>query len=181
MSDEWRQEVAAYGLELGKPVKSEINARCAAASVWELLAEAGNLKRCHPFCASNDVVKWPGVGACDSITYFSGMHYQRNFVAWHDGRGYDIELGVAPELTSRVLWRVASAGELSAVLSIEVWPYLKTALPQARKDRYVAHFFGEQLQHYLDCVVQGVRYTAETGKNVQPDQFGTNLLYSASA
>ena len=32
--------------------------------------------------------------------------------------------------------------------------------------------------HYLECVVNGVKYFATTGKAVSKDQFGKNPLYS---
>ena len=93
-----------------------------------------------------------------SITYYSGRSYQRNFVAWMEGVGYDIELGESPNLTARVLWRIAPQTASSCRFSIEVIPYLKADLEDAQKARYLERLFGDHLQHYLDCVVKGVDY-----------------------
>ena len=58
-------------------------------------------------------------------------------------------------------------------------PELSAALSAEKKQAYQARLFGEVLQHYLECVVQGVKFFATTGKTVRKDQFGKNSLYSA--
>ena len=102
----WQDELARKGLETGKPLSSKIVIKAAQDRIWEKLSEPGYLKKCHPFCDSTEVEKWPGVGSRDSITYYSGRTYRRNFVEWFDGIGYDIELGLPPDQTCRVLWRI---------------------------------------------------------------------------
>ena len=54
-----------------------------------------------PFCAATEVERWPGTGSRDSITYHSGIRYQRNFVSWQEGVGYDIELGESAPIRQR--------------------------------------------------------------------------------
>ena len=174
----WLDELARNGLEIGKPLSSKILINTAQDRIWEKLSEPGYLKRCHPFCASTEVEKWPGVGSRDTITYYSGRTYRRYFVAWLDGIGYDIELGLPPDQTCRVLWRIDPQSGTHCDFSIDVVPYLKTELPEAKKSAYQARLFGADLQHYLDCVVQGVEYWVRTGQDVQKNQFGSNPLYS---
>ena len=152
----WQETLGSKGLETGRPISSAIEIAAAPEVVWKGLATPGNLKRCHPFCDSTEVESWPGVGSRDSITYYSGRSYQRNFVAWMEGVGYDIELGESPNLTARVLWRIAPQTASSCRFSIEVISYLKADLEDAQKARYLERLFGDHLQHYLDCVVKGV-------------------------
>ncbi len=174
----WAGNLPAFGLEPGTPLLAKILIEAPGDRVWAKIAEPGYLKHCHPFCKSTEVEIWPGAGSRDSITYYSGRRYQRNFVAWLDGVGYDIELGDPPNQTCRVLWRISPLSQAQCEFSIEVVPYLKSDLPVEKKQQYQAHLFGLDLQHYLDCVVKGVDYWVVTGRDVVKDQFGANPLYS---
>ena len=140
---------------------------------------AGTLGACHPFCAETNVLSWPGDGSRDTITYLSGFTYTRNFVAWFEGVGYDIELGDRPNTTARVLWRIENNSNNKSMLSIEVVPFIKTELSDEKKRQYIERLFGPILQHYLDCVVRGYDYHVTTGKSVTSNQFGRNPHYSA--
>lgn len=173
--------LSALGLEPGRPVAAAIEIAAPAPKVWAGLSMPGNLKRCHPFCESTAVERWPSVGAKDSIVYYSGRAYSRRFVDWRDGEGYDIELGERPNPTARVLWRIRPLSNAACRFSIEVFPYLRADAPDAEKAKYQERLFGDDLRHYLDCVVRGVDYWITTGEDVRPDQFGRNPLYSAPA
>lgn len=119
-----------------------------------------------------------GVGSIDTITYYSGVHYQRDFVAWYEGEGYDIEIGPPPHKTAHVAWRIKALDEARSELSIEVTPYLKLGLSESRKQAYQQRFFGDVIAQYLDSVVRGVDHVVTTGQAVQKDQFGTHPIYS---
>ena len=172
--------MAAIGLEVGPPLFASIDIERPAGAVWEAISTAGYLKRCHPFCDSTEVESWPGPGSKDSITYFSGIRYQRHFVAWEEGIGYDIELGLRPNLTARVLWRVESLPDRNTRFSIEVFPLIRGDMETGKKQRYQERLFGPVLAHYLDCVMQGVKHFVITGIPVTANQFGPNPLYSAA-
>ena len=174
----WHADVAAIGLERGRSLSASIDMDAAPSALWQGITTPGHLKRCHPFCESTTVDTWPGAGSRDSITYYSGRTYRRNFVDWIDGVGYDIELGDRPNPTARVLWRIAPISDTACRLSIEVVPYLKADLSETKKAQYQDRLFGADLQHYLESVVQGGAYWITTGRNVDKDQFGSNPLYS---
>ena len=174
----WKAGLRHYGLEHGRPLKSTVEIDVSAEEVWEVIAEPGSLAHYHPFCAATDVERWPGTGSRDSIAYCSGIRYQRNFVSWQEGVGYDIELGDPPNQTARVLWRIEPTSQRTGRLSIEVFPLLKSDLSDEKKRVYQERLFGEVLQHYLECVVAGVKFFATTGNAVIKDQFGRNPLYS---
>ena len=57
-------------------------------------------------------------------------------------------------------------------MSIEVVLLLKSDLSDEKKCAYQEHLFGEVLQHYLECVVAGVKFFAATGNAVTKDRFG---------
>ena len=172
---------ANAGLEQGRPLKATAGIDVPADEVWAVIAEPGGLARYHPFCAATEVERWPGTGSRDSITYYSGIRYQRNFVSWHEGVGYDIELGRPPNQTAQVRWRIEPTSPRTCRLSIEVVPLLKSDLSDEKKRAYQERLFGDVLQHYLECVVAGVKFVATTGNAVIKDQFGTNPLYSDQA
>lgn len=178
LTTDWESGLESVGLEVGPPLKAAEPVDAPADTVWQAISEPGNLKDCHPFCKETEVECWPGLGSRDSITYYSGIHYQRNFVYWHEGTGYDIELGDPPDQTARVLWRIEPTSLETSQISIEVFPLLKRDLPADKKQKYLERLFGDVLQHYLECVVKGVRHFAETGTPVSKDQFGKNALYS---
>lgn len=178
-SADWKTGLQQWGLEPGRPLQASVEIAVPAADVWQAIAAPGSLKQFHPFCATTEVERWPGLGSRDSITYYSGIRYHRNFVDWQEGVSYDIELGDPPNQTARVLWRIAPTSPETCRLSIEVFPLLKAALSAEKKAAYQARLFGEVLQHYLECVVQGVQFFATTGQPVREDQFGKNSLYSA--
>ena len=174
----WKAGLRRYGLEPGRPLKSTVEIDVPAQALWEVIAEPGSLAHYHPFCAATEVERWPGTGSRDSITYLSGIRYRRNFVSWHEGVGYDVELGDPPNQTARVLWRIEPTSRRTCRLSIEVFPLLKADQSEEKKRAYQERLFGEVLQHYLECVVAGVKFFATTGNAVTKDQFGTNPLYS---
>ncbi len=174
----WQAALAIKGLELGTSIAISRVIEAASQDIWQVITEPGNLKQCHPFCASNDVEQWPGVGARDTITYYSGVHYQRDIVRWVENVGYDLEIGPPPHKTARVLWRIEPLSETRSSFSIEVLPYLKAALSESQKQRYEEKNFGEVIGQYLESVVRGVEHVATTQQAVQKNQFGTHPIYS---
>ena len=175
----WVSDLHKIGLEVGRSVRSSVDIDASADQVWNAISKRGNLKDCHPFCAETNVLSWPGKGSRDTITYLSGFTYTRNFVAWFEGVGYDIELGDRPNTTARVLWRIENNSDNRSMLSIEVVPFIKTELSDKKKCLFIERLFGSVLQHYLDCVVRGYGYHVTTGKSVTSNQFGRNPHYSA--
>ncbi len=179
MPDDWKLELQGRGLEAAEPVYAGIAIDAGPAEVWNRIAAPGNLKRCHPFCASTAVEKWPGVGSRYSITYYSGIRYQRDFVAWLDGVGYDVEVGSPTKKTCRVFWRIESRAPGHSEFRIEVAPYVEPGWSAGEESHYLERFFGDAFEHYLNCVVKGLKYHVTTGKDVREDQFGANPVFSA--
>lgn len=100
--EQLQTELAARGLELGKAVSVSHMIEAASDRVWQVISQPGQLTRYHPFCQATTVIQWPGVGAKDTVTYYSGVHYERDFVTWIEGVGFDIEVGPPP--TRRPEW-----------------------------------------------------------------------------
>ena len=173
--------LAARGLELGEPVEVRHRIKAAADRVWQVISQPGQLPRYHPFCQETTVLQWPGVGAKDTVTYYSGVQYERDFVTWLEGVGYDIEVGPPARKTARVEWRITGQGEQQSELSITVIPYLQADLPAPQREAYQRRLFGATIAQYLESVVRGVGHVATTGEAVQENQFGSHPHFSASA
>jgi hypothetical protein len=142
------------------------------------MASAGALAWYHPFCSSNPVATWPGVGAQDSIHYLSGVVLHRRFTAWREGQGYDLEIGSAGGAVSRVRWELVPMGTERSQLTISIWPSALLGYPPAV--RWVLHrcWLLPMLRRYLRAVLRGLEHYLTTGRVVAPNQFGRVWFFS---
>jgi hypothetical protein len=151
-----------------------------AQKVWNAISMSGNLELCHPFCASNPVQVWPGPDSRDEVHYLSGWVFERRFLRWHDGIGYDLEIGRRGGGTSSVSWRITPVYEDSCVLRITVYPHILQNWPTVvRWIPYVLRL-RPMLKKYLDSVVRGFEWYVVRGESVPRNQFGHHPWFSAS-
>ena len=148
--------------------------------VWDLITTPGNLELCHPFCASNPVQAWPGPDSRDEVHYLSGWVYERRFVRWHEGAGYDLEIGRRGGGKSSVSWRITPVDEGHCVLKITVYPHVLQDWPGAA--RWIAFVLRlrPMLKKYLDSVLKGFEWYAVRGEPVPRNQFGRHPWFSES-
>ena len=148
--------------------------------VWDVISTPRNLELCHPFCASNPVQTWPGEGSRDEVHYLSGWVYERHFLRWHDGIGYDLEVGRRGGGKSSVSWRIAPVDQDSCVLSITVYPHVLQNWPTVvRWIPYVLRV-RPMLKKYLESVVRGFEWYVVRGEPVPRNQFGHHPWFSAT-
>jgi hypothetical protein len=150
-------------------------------AVWAAVSTPGHLADCHPFCERNPVSVWPGVGARDEIHYLSGWIYERRFVEWVDGAGYDLEIGSRGGPTSFVSWRIDPRGPDSCSLSISIRPHKIERGPVGLRWLLQLTYVRRMLHRYLDSVVRGVEWYVARGEPVSHDQFGVHPWFSAAA
>ena len=180
--------LGARGIEPMEPIIASVAVAAPPADVWAAISEPGNLTNIHPFCERNEVKRWDGARSRDHVYYYSGVHYQREFLDWFDGAGYDLVLGPPEARTALVRWRItdlapneastASAGSSGCEFSIKVVALLRDDVPSAERERYAEHMIRRALPPYLDSVVRGTAYFSETGTPVSKNQFGTHPIYS---
>ncbi len=150
----------------------------AATEVWDVISAPGNLEPTHPFCARNPVESWPGVGSRDTIHYLSGWVYERACIAWHDGVGYDLEVGGEGEQPSRVTWRIAAVSPTSSTLTITIRPRSIDRVPGIAQALVQRTYVRRQLRSYLESVVCGIEWFVTTGDPVPRNQFGRHRWFS---
>ncbi len=148
--------------------------------IWLAISKPGNLNDCHPFCASNPVSAWPGVGSVDTIHYYSGWVFRRRFVRWIDKVGYDLLVGRPGGRKSYVSWRISGAQDDHGTLGITIYPHALQNIPSAV--RWIPHILvlRPALQSYLEAVVRGFEWFITTGKPVKKNQFGSHKWFSGN-
>jgi len=149
-----------------------------AENVWETISAPGNLEPCHPFCASNPVQKWPGNNARDEVHYLSGWVFERRFLRWIDGVGYDLEIGRRGGRTSLVSWRITPLESRASVLRIAVYPHALQGVPVVL--RWIPHTLRLRplLRTYLSSVTRGFEWYVMRGEPVPRNQFGSHPWFS---
>jgi hypothetical protein len=161
------------------PIEATADIGVAASDVWAVLVEPGHIVDVHPFCARNDVERWPGPDGRDHVHYFGGLHYRRDVLEWREGTGSDLALG--PPGTGKIAiasWWLQPTGDDSCTLRIEVTSFLRDDVSPATRERYERTAIRGSLPHYLDSVVRGVAHFSETGTPVVRNQFGPHPTYS---
>jgi hypothetical protein len=170
---------ALRGLTPTDPIAAAADVRASAEDVWAVISEPGNLDNVHPFCASNEVERWSGVGSRDRIRYHSGVLYEREALAWVDGVGYDLTVGPPPGPIAVARWRIDPAdGADRCRITIEVTSFVRSDVTVEVRERYERSVIRGAIPPYLDSVVRGVAWYSETGTPVQRNQFGAHDVYS---
>ena len=147
--------------------------------VWEAISAPGNLEACHPFCASNPVIEWPGTGSRDEIHYLNGRVYERHFEDWIEGVGYDLQIVSTGSSISFVGWRIEPIHERNSRLTISMRPgALQHLSPLVR---WAPHFLWlrPRLRSYRRSVVKGFDWHVTRGEPVPRNQFGMHPWFSA--
>lgn len=159
--------VATRRIEIGAPTEQ----------VWELISAPGHLEECHPFCSSNQVEAWPGVGARDHLEYYNGRRIVRRFVGWEEGSGYDIEITDANGPLADVSWRISEQDNGSS-LTIAITPRMSPRLPPPIRWVVVRTVVIPMLTRYLRSVLRGIEWRVTTGRPVKRNQFGRHRWFS---
>ncbi len=152
--------------------------QAAAGRVWEVMATPGAVARYHPFCSSNPVAAWPGVGAQDTIHYLSGLVLHRRFTVWDEGHAYELEIGSAGWPVSHVRWELVATGPEESELTISIWPSAFVGHPSALRWALHRWYLVPLLRRYLGAVLRGLDYHVTTGHDVVPNQFGRVWIFS---
>ena len=171
-------EFTDRGLTPTAPIEVSRSINAGAEGVWAIISEAGNLTKVHPFCATNEVERWPGPDCRDHVRYHSGIHYQRDGLDWREGLGYDLALGPRSGKVAIARWSIESTGSDRCRLTIEVTSFVRNDVDAGARRSYEDRVIKSGIPPYLDSVVRGVGHYAETGTPVVRNQFGAHEIFS---
>ena len=158
--------------KLGPPINHTQSLPVPPQEVWKLISKPGNLVDFHPFCESNEVEIWPGIGSRDVLHYYSGLVLVRDFDGWYEGTGYDLIAKADMGLHFRVLWRINPSEDNHSFLTITIQQF-PDQMSEKKLDQYA-----RLLHKYLRQVGQGVEYHLRTGERVTRNQFGSHRFFS---
>jgi len=162
-------------------VYAQVKIRASQQAVWEVISEPGNLNYCHPFCKSNYVEKWGGIGAIDFIEYYNGLCLKRIFIEWKEGKGYELIIEKGKEAAAKVKWEIIPIKELEShlVISIDILPsVVLKRYPKILRGIMSKLFLMPHMKSYVVSVVKGFKYYIETDTKVKFNQFGYNKMFS---
>ena len=160
-----------HSLYVEKNIKSDFS------KVWSIITDKSNLELFHPFCRKNKVCKWSRGESIDEIEYLNGSTFKRVFYQWTDHKGYDLVINALGKPRSYVSWRIFNYVGRCKV-RITLYPYL------FNKNYYYLNAFPYFLmvkplmENYLDSVLRGLKWYAETDQLVVNNQFGRHIWFS---
>jgi hypothetical protein len=114
------------------------------------------------------------------VQYLSGWVYERRFLRWHEGTGYDLEIGRRGGNKSSVSWRIVPVDDASSILSITVYAQVLQSWPRVIRWIPFALYLRPMLRKYLESVVRGFEWYVLRGEPVPRNQFGHHRWFSAS-
>ena len=145
--------------------------------IWNLISSPKNLELYHPFCKSNNVIKWPGKGSCDELTYLNGIKLIRNFTKWEEKRGYELLIGRKNGKKSLVKWEIIEKND-KVYLCIAVYPWFLRE--KSKILSFIPHylFFKPNLKKYLNSVISGLDWYLANKKVIERNFFGKHKWFS---
>ncbi len=145
--------------------------------LWEIISREEHLNLVHPFCKSNEIIKWDGKGSTDVLTYLNGLTYFRNFVSWNENEGYSLYIGRKRGKKSKVIWEISKEDE-NTFLKITVYPYLLSSI--SKFFSFLPHkiFVEPLLRKYLKSVVFGINFYLTKKRPVPRNHFGKHIWFS---
>ena len=140
--------------------------------LWEGITGNGHLEVSHPYVHHHLHEEKMCLGAKDTIIYANGLTFEREFIAWEKGVGYDLRIG-RPQGKSRSLveWRIQSLGPDKSSLSITVHPDFLKKWPLWLRWIVFRIKANKPLQNYLEAVTCGIKHWLETDTPVHRSDF----------
>ncbi len=161
-------------------VESKVALNLPKSRILNLIREPGSLNKYHPFCKRNDAIKWPGTNSIDELEYLNGSTFERNFFNWHEN-GYDLIIERKNKSKmAQVNWIIEGNDEISS-LRVRINPVIDHFTPFKNKFMQILSwylFVKPMLQSYINKVIKGFEFFANTDMEVKPNQFGKHSWFS---
>jgi len=145
--------------------------------IWNLISSPNNLELFHPFCKSNKVIKWPGKGSIDELTYLNDIKLIRNFIFWNENKGYELLIGRENGKKSLVKWEKKKKNN-NNFLSITVYPHYMRNRSKIISFFPYFIFVKPNLKKYLESVLGGLDWYLKNKKTIPKNHFGKHKWFS---
>lgn len=149
-----------------------------ASKAWAMMSKPGGLVRWHPFMKTNTTEHWDGVGSKDHLLYINGFTYDREVVGWREGVGYDLKVTENGKRECASYWQITPIDETRCVLRITGEVKFIKKLPLPIRWALLEFKMKPVFKQYLEQILEGFAYHAETGEQVMPEQFGPHPIFS---
>lgn len=165
-----------FGYDETISAESEIAAP--AEAVWDQIALPGGVGRWHPFVKENIAESWNGVGSKDKVTYFSGRSFEREVISWQEGSGYELKLTENGKNEALAVYRITPISANWCRFKVTVHVRFIEKLPFPIRWALLHFKIKPLFSHYLALSMPGFVLCAETGQQVQRNQFGGHPIFS---
>lgn len=160
------------------PVSRSIKFNLKIHELWELISRPGNLNQTHPYCLSNEVIRWDDEYHSDRLIYLNGRNYIRKFNTWNENEGYSLSIGEENGPQSFVEWRIDFLSDNKSLLTITIYPYILSKFPRIFQNIIHTFWVKPRLQKYLKSVLQGFLFYSEHNYSVPRNHFGKHPWFS---
>jgi len=160
------------------PVSRSIEFNLKIHELWELISRPGNLNQTHPYCLSNEVIRWDDEYHSDRLIYLNGRNYIRKFNTWNENEGYSLSIGEENGSQSFVEWRIDFLSDNKSLLTITIYPYILSKFPRIFQNIIHTFWIKPRLQKYLKSVLQGFLFYSEHNYSVPRNHFGKHPWFS---
>lgn len=160
------------------PVSRSIKFNLKIHELWELISRPGNLNQTHPYCLSNEVIRWDDEYHSDRLIYLNGRNYIRKFNTWNENEGYSLSIGEENGPQSFVEWRIDFLSDNKSLLTITIYPYILSKFPRIFQNIIHTFWIKPRLQKYLKSVLQGFLFYSEHNYSVPRNHFGKHPWFS---
>ena len=160
------------------PVSRSIEFNLKIHELWELISRPGNLNQTHPYCLSNEVIRWDGEYHSDRLIYLNGRNYIRKFNTWNENKGYSLSIGEENGSKSFVEWEIDFLSDNKSLLTITIYPYILSKFPSIFQNILHIFWIEPRLQKYLKSVLRGFLFYSENNYSVPRNHFGKHPWFS---
>ena len=131
----------------------------------------------HPFCKSNKIIKWPGIGSIDELIYLNNFKLIREFFKWEKNKGYRLLIGRKGGRKSLVEWKIINESK-NVFLSITVYPHILRDKPKIISFLLNLLIVKPNMKRYLENVIDGLNWHLTHSKPVPKNLFGKHKWFS---
>ena len=160
-----------WGIKLKKEIFSDVN------ELWKIISTPGHLEKIHPYCKSNNTIKWSGKNSIDILIYLNGMRYVREFKSWNPKKGFSLVIGEENKEKSYVEWEISNANN-KTYLAITVYPYFMKNYNKLISLLPYQIFIKPNLIKYLNNVIDGINWHIKNKVKVPNNNFGKHKWFS---